>query len=170
MNEMENTASGQENLGITPSAGDDSQMTLSRSGLADRIFEQVLNFESTISDDQEEMIRNRQSVRNRLILARLLMMADDMTENIVDTSYTESLNMSLHPDSTRTLDKSYTQKYDKHDQEQCRICQENFIKDDKIATLQCNHIFHTSCLEEWVKRKATCPFCITPINYENVSK
>jgi len=156
MNEMENTASGQENLGITPSAGDDSQMTLSRSGLADRIFEQVLNFE--------------RSVRNRLILARLLMMADDMTENIVDTSYTESLNMSLHPDSTRTLDKSYTQKYDKHDQEQCRICQENFIKDDKIATLQCNHIFHTSCLEEWVKRKATCPFCITPINYENVSK
>lgn len=40
----------------------------------------------------------------------------------------------------------------------CSICCETIL-DELISPLKCHHIFHTSCLEEWVKYKAKCPVC-----------
>lgn len=41
---------------------------------------------------------------------------------------------------------------------QCGICFENmtFLKSKK---LDCNHLFHKSCIERWYLNKTTCPLC-----------
>jgi len=62
----------------------------------------------------------------------------------------------------------------------CSICFDN-ENDEKIISLQCNHIFHFDCINEWYKkgdskkfdRVLTCPYCRTiaiitniPIKYD----
>ena len=41
---------------------------------------------------------------------------------------------------------------------QCSICLEKLYKPD-CSTLECNHKFHTGCINEWRKVSNTCPFC-----------
>ena len=41
----------------------------------------------------------------------------------------------------------------------CIICLEDFINGQKVYNLKCKHIFHMKCLNEWIKRKRTCPLC-----------
>ncbi|KAG7300489.1 hypothetical protein JYU34_016121 [Plutella xylostella] len=41
----------------------------------------------------------------------------------------------------------------------CSICWDNFQQGEKISKLDCEHIFHTSCIEPWLQLHATCPIC-----------
>jgi hypothetical protein len=41
----------------------------------------------------------------------------------------------------------------------CAICKSEFILDENITPLPCNHILHTECITEWVKYKSDCPVC-----------
>ena len=47
----------------------------------------------------------------------------------------------------------------------CSICLEEYLLDDKIIRIKCNHIFHTNCLEQWniISTKPSnivrCPLC-----------
>ncbi|XP_010487322.1 PREDICTED: probable E3 ubiquitin-protein ligase HIP1 [Camelina sativa] len=41
----------------------------------------------------------------------------------------------------------------------CTICQENYKHQDKIATLDCKHEYHTECLQKWLVIKNVCPIC-----------
>ncbi|ESQ48472.1 hypothetical protein EUTSA_v10020603mg [Eutrema salsugineum] len=41
----------------------------------------------------------------------------------------------------------------------CTICQETYKNQDKIATLDCKHEYHTECLKEWLVIKNVCPIC-----------
>ena len=43
--------------------------------------------------------------------------------------------------------------------ETCVICLDPFLKEDKIASLECNHMFHYKCITLWVENKNTCPLC-----------
>jgi hypothetical protein len=43
----------------------------------------------------------------------------------------------------------------------CGICLD--YMDDKITILKCNHIFHESCINEWLSSNDTCPYCRTVI-------
>lgn len=45
--------------------------------------------------------------------------------------------------------------------ESCPICMTNYNEEDTcVATIGCSHIFHKSCLDEWInKNKNTCPLC-----------
>jgi hypothetical protein len=45
---------------------------------------------------------------------------------------------------------------------QCTICLEEFILKEKICILECNHIFHIKCINNWIITKydnAKCPNC-----------
>jgi len=45
------------------------------------------------------------------------------------------------------------------DQSQCIICLEDFVCGDEVRRLGCQHIFHTTCVDEWLGRDAHCPLC-----------
>jgi hypothetical protein len=40
------------------------------------------------------------------------------------------------------------------------------LGDDIVSELNCNegHIFHTGCLEVWLRNREVCPLCLTAIN------
>ncbi|XP_052760812.1 uncharacterized protein LOC128203439 [Mya arenaria] len=53
--------------------------------------------------------------------------------------------------------KTYTQT--DGDTADCSVCMENYKTGDKQTTLPCIHIFHESCINEWLRESATCPVC-----------
>ncbi|KAL8595439.1 hypothetical protein ACOMHN_024138 [Nucella lapillus] len=42
---------------------------------------------------------------------------------------------------------------------QCQICLLDLEDGDCLRSIPCRHHFHSRCLDEWLKRKATCPSC-----------
>jgi hypothetical protein len=43
---------------------------------------------------------------------------------------------------------------------ECSICLENFIDNDKLIKLKCNHNFHHNCIKNWLcKESNKCPVC-----------
>ena len=57
--------------------------------------------------------------------------------------------------------------YPRLEGELCAICMDNYNEDDKIFEFSClgGHFFHQDCLNDWMKRKATCPLCKTGAEY-----
>ncbi|KAH0735868.1 probable inactive protein kinase DDB_G0270444 [Solanum tuberosum] len=45
------------------------------------------------------------------------------------------------------------------EQEACAICLLEYKDEDNIGTLQCGHEFHAECINKWLQRKKSCPFC-----------
>jgi len=44
--------------------------------------------------------------------------------------------------------------------ENCAICLMDFGPADKVVTLpKCEHIFHSGCVKDWLKKKPLCPMC-----------
>ncbi|GJY31148.1 E3 ubiquitin protein ligase MBR2-like protein isoform X1 [Tanacetum coccineum] len=45
------------------------------------------------------------------------------------------------------------------DDSKCSICQEEFVRGDKIGSLKCGHGYHTPCINQWLQLKNWCPIC-----------
>ena len=47
------------------------------------------------------------------------------------------------------------------DTKECVICCEEFKEDSMVTQLNCfeKHVFHTACVQEWMKKKTVCPIC-----------
>ncbi|KAI8886034.1 hypothetical protein K501DRAFT_331475 [Backusella circina FSU 941] len=43
-------------------------------------------------------------------------------------------------------------------QTECSICQEIFSK-EKLYVLPCRHVYHSECIDQWIRLKPTCPIC-----------
>lgn len=43
--------------------------------------------------------------------------------------------------------------------DECSICLEKYVVNDKIIKLDCSHSYHKKCLSEWLKNNNTCPHC-----------
>ena len=41
----------------------------------------------------------------------------------------------------------------------CVVCQENLPPKSKAKKMPCGHLFHETCLYEWLKKNNTCPMC-----------
>ena len=45
----------------------------------------------------------------------------------------------------------------------CSICLEEYKQNDKLLQLQCNHIYHPPCINDWLERQYSCPICRSEI-------
>jgi hypothetical protein len=41
----------------------------------------------------------------------------------------------------------------------CSICLENYKPNEPLIQLQCNHIYHPDCINDWLRRQSSCPLC-----------
>ena len=57
----------------------------------------------------------------------------------------------------REQSKVYNNKEEKD--EECPICLENYGKNKKLIKLNCGHIIHFECWNQWKKHKSSCPLC-----------
>lgn len=48
---------------------------------------------------------------------------------------------------------------EKEEVDKCAICLGEFEDGDMVKTLPCYHLFHTECVDRWLKVNKTCPFC-----------
>lgn len=60
--------------------------------------------------------------------------------------------------SKSQIDKIKSYKYD-GETISCVICQENIEKNNDIKKLSCQHIFHSKCIDPWLSKEKSCPFC-----------
>ena len=48
----------------------------------------------------------------------------------------------------------------KETSDNCVICVDEFIEEDQVRVLPCNHVFHPQCIDEWlVNHSSLCPLC-----------
>ena len=59
-------------------------------------------------------------------------------------------------------------KLDK-DKQNCVICMEDFKNGDVTTNLPCLHMFHTNCIQSWLKTQNTCPICKFKLTQENIN-
>ncbi|KAL1300896.1 hypothetical protein AAHE18_18G214400 [Arachis hypogaea] len=45
------------------------------------------------------------------------------------------------------------------DDTKCSICQEEYVVGDEVGNLQCQHMFHVVCIQQWLRLKNWCPIC-----------
>ena len=50
-------------------------------------------------------------------------------------------------------------KKDIYNTDECAICLETFEEDENIIQLNCNHIFHLQCIDDWLQIQENCPVC-----------
>ncbi|CAD5188573.1 unnamed protein product [Musa acuminata subsp. malaccensis] len=41
----------------------------------------------------------------------------------------------------------------------CSICQEEYVGEDEVGRLPCEHLYHATCIEQWLRQKNWCPVC-----------
>lgn len=46
-----------------------------------------------------------------------------------------------------------------YEQDACSICLDGFEMDNTVRELQCGHVFHPGCVDEWLKKSSSCPIC-----------
>ena len=84
-----------------------------------------------------------------------VVVGDDQPRNTVTRSYT----LAKMPYDESTF-KKWLGVSD------CAICLNQFQDGDKVAPLHCSikHVFHTACIQEWLKRSPVCPLCKAQID------
>ena len=78
--------------------------------------------------------------------------------------------MTKTPSSTSSLASlaalTYSEGMFGADERLCVICLQELIAGDRIRVLHCLHKFHAGCIDEWIGRRSTCPYCKTTVNLE----
>ena len=119
--------------------------------------------------NQRNQIRNN---NNNINIRRSFIPFDDI--QIFDFNQIhESLNKMDNPtdiDILNELPETEIGDISKLDSEKrnCLICLENFQTGDKATMLPCIHMFHSNCIQEWLKSKNTCPLCKLKLTRDNL--
>ncbi|CAA2954595.1 E3 ubiquitin- ligase RNF130-like [Olea europaea subsp. europaea] len=71
--------------------------------------------------------------------------------------------MEFDPVSMDTIlwpsEKIVPYKNDNDEFETCTVCLEEISAGSLVSTLTCSHVFHSSCIFEWLNRSENCPIC-----------
>ncbi|CBI25581.3 probable E3 ubiquitin-protein ligase RHG1A [Vitis vinifera] len=95
----------------------------------------------------------------------------DMRLDVDNMSYEELLALEDHMGYANTglseeevLESLKHTKYflfgeENASKECCSICQEDYVEDDELGVLDCDHSFHSACIQQWLRSKNLCPIC-----------
>eukprot|EP00397_Hematodinium_sp_SG-2012_P026003 GEMP01027207.1.p1 GENE.GEMP01027207.1~~GEMP01027207.1.p1 ORF type:complete len:330 (+),score=60.97 GEMP01027207.1:148-1137(+) len=74
-------------------------------------------------------------------------------------------NRGAHPETVNNMETMHYEAADLWDGEdgrpsrECCICMENYGEHHEIKRTACNHVFHATCLRNWLKSQRSCPLC-----------
>lgn len=120
----------------------------------------VVYYDGKCISRREERMQARASAprNNRLILAQILTMLDNMKQ--LTEEFSETLISTLPVFVLDIIPSNSEQKV-------CLICMNDFEIGNEVRALPCCkgylvHIFHTECTDNWLRRNKLCPTCKTP--------
>ena len=70
-----------------------------------------------------------------------------------------SVNKGLTKEKIKKIPEKPFRKVLFDDNLNCIICMEDFEENEKVKQLDCGHIFHGECIDKWLEKQKTCPFC-----------
>ncbi|CAF4649211.1 unnamed protein product [Rotaria sp. Silwood1] len=83
-----------------------------------------------------------------------------LNERITTISPTSSENPPSSPGTIDALPMVvFDQASDQFNQTECTICQVDYQANEKVKKLPCGHIFHDSCVAQWLSITGICPVC-----------
>ncbi|ESQ41015.1 hypothetical protein EUTSA_v10013256mg [Eutrema salsugineum] len=174
----------------SPSEADPSRSLENRDGLSrysiNGIAEVLLALER-IERDQELTYEQLASLETNLFSNGMISFYDqhrDMRLDIDNMSYEEllalgdkmgtvstalseeALSRSLKKSIYLETDETCASSLNKDDDIKCSICQEEYIAGDEVGTMPCEHMYHVSCVQQWLRMKNWCPICKTSAEEE----
>tara|TARA_Y100000816_G_C26096178_1_gene580185 strand:+ start:1255 stop:2139 length:885 start_codon:yes stop_codon:yes gene_type:complete len=78
---------------------------------------------------------------------------DNMLSTIIDNKY------NINNNNTTIINNINNFICNNEECNNCIICMDNINKNDKCKKLDCGHIFHSSCIDNWLMRVLECPMC-----------
>ena len=120
---------------------------------------------------EEYRIQNRRPVQHTIFRQSLLSNPENFRDDRnLDLSYEGLLDLaerngevkvkSLSDSIISRLDiVSYYHGLIKNDEPKCTICLSDYEEFEKLKRLPCLHLFHSDCVENWLKRVDSCPIC-----------
>ena len=93
-----------------------------------------------------------------------------MPQNEIDSNNKDNKSKGIHliDDFCEVKIKNISKLEESN--KKCAICLEKFNSKVKVIILPCIHIFHTSCITNWMKRQKNCPICKFELTKENIDK
>lgn len=96
----------------------------------------------------------------------IVALSDDEFNSLEKIVYNEDNQNEVNQNEVNqdevNIDKANQNAYKKSNtiNKECSVCLENFIKNDELIKLNCNHIFHHNCIKNWLcKESNKCPVC-----------
>ena len=115
-----------------------------------------MNNMNILNNMNQNMNQNMNNMNNMLNLMREMLEQNnvDNFSNGVSDDILNNLPSSKLKDPSKLDD----------DKKSCVICLEEFKADDEVVSLYCLHLFHKTCIFEWLKGHDSCPICKMNIN------
>ena len=127
---------------------------------------------NSIADEFMTSTENSLTILEAFFLFSEMMSTPSIERSMLEQAMRVSSEESdLQRDSSKHIAislRKYKKECDKD--HTCVICSDEFIGDEEVCVLSCNHIFHKHCIEEWGHYKAECPLCkkSIPLVKENI--
>ena len=48
---------------------------------------------------------------------------------------------------------------EEHTEKTCSICLDEYLNNDELFKLMCNHYYHKKCIIDWLTNNSSCPLC-----------
>lgn len=96
-----------------------------------------------------------QIINNRIFYQILFEFIEDYNETMLYLNFLEKGKTGLSREKFETLQT----KIVKDSNDFCSICRENYVKNEILLQLPCNHFYHKLCIQKWFEKTTKCPLC-----------
>ena len=134
----------------------------------------MMNGMNNMNNNMNNMMNNMSNMMNNMNAMFNNMFNNNMGMGYIDFNNMNNENMGngVEPTILNNLDTAKLKDVSKleDDKKNCIICMEDFKNGDEVIYLPCLHVFHNTCILEWLKRHDDCPVCKFKLTLENLNR
>ena len=135
----------------------------------------MMNGMNNMNNNMNNMMNNMSNMMNNMnAMFNNMFNNNNMGMGYIDFNNMNNENMGngVEPTILNNLDTAKLKDVSKleDDKKNCIICMEDFKNGDEVIYLPCLHVFHNTCILEWLKRHDDCPVCKFKLTLENLNR
>ena len=83
----------------------------------------------------------------------------DIIRRLLGARGATELRINALPARLLRIEHGVVDDHLEYGQDTCSICLDGYECENRVRVLRCNHVFHTGCIDNWLRRRPTCPMC-----------